>query len=129
MFFFAEVMGVGPGRVNSEGKMVKCTCKVGDLVMLPRKAGYPVPMPCDDGPEVEMVVVVENEILAKVTDLPKATTLVDANARRILSMLPGSSARPDSAYENIDKVEIARREGWIEPDPKTGLDGYEEDPS
>ena len=127
LFTYGEVVGIGPGRHNADGTLVRVKLKVGDCVMYPRKAGYAVPIPCDDGPEVEHVVLREPDILATVTNLPKSTTLVDANARRILSMVPGSSARPDVAYQTIDKVEVARREGWIEKDPKTGLDGYEED--
>jgi chaperonin GroES len=127
LFTYGEVVGTGPGRHNADGTLIKPKVKVGQVVMYPRKAGFVIPMPCDDGPEIEMVIMREPDILAIVTDLPKATTLVDANSRRILSMVPGSRAIADASVENIEKVEIARREGWIEPDPRTGRDGYEDD--
>ncbi|MDI6697377.1 MAG: co-chaperone GroES [Candidatus Saccharicenans sp.] len=58
----AEVIEVGKGRVNEEGKVVPLTVKKGDRVLIGKYSGTEVTI---DG--VEHVIVREEEILAVIT--------------------------------------------------------------
>ncbi len=58
----AEVIEVGKGRVNEDGKVVPLTVKKGDRVLIGKYSGTEVTI---DG--VEHVIVREDEILAVIT--------------------------------------------------------------
>ena len=55
----AEVVAVGVGETNSEGKLIPMTVKVGDKVIISKYTGTEVKL---DG--VEYTIVKENDILA-----------------------------------------------------------------
>ena len=55
----AEVIAVGCGETNNEGKLIPMTVKVGDKVIISKYSGTEVKL---DG--VEYVIVKENDILA-----------------------------------------------------------------
>lgn len=55
----AEVIAVGTGEVNNEGKLIPMTVKVGDKVIISKYSGTEVKL---DGEEY--VIVKENDILA-----------------------------------------------------------------
>ncbi|HDJ23704.1 MAG: co-chaperone GroES [Candidatus Aminicenantes bacterium 4484_214] len=59
----AEVVEVGEGRVNDDGKVVPLKVKKGDRVLIGKYSGTEVTI--DDE---EYVIVREEEILAKITD-------------------------------------------------------------
>jgi chaperonin GroES len=71
-----EVVAVGAGRVAMDGTVAPLTVKVGDAVIYDRKAG--VDMPLDDE---EVVLLREPEIIAILTELPRATGLYDAEGK------------------------------------------------
>ena len=55
----AEIIAVGTGEVNNEGKLIPMTVKVGDKVIISKYSGTEVKL---DGEEY--VIVKENDILA-----------------------------------------------------------------
>jgi len=57
----AEVIGVGRGRVNENGKVIPLTVKKGEKVLIGKFSGTEVEI---DG--VEHIIVREEEILAKI---------------------------------------------------------------
>lgn len=58
----AEVIGVGRGRVNENGKVIPLTVKKGEKVLIGKFSGTEVEI---DG--VEHIIVREEEILAKIS--------------------------------------------------------------
>ena len=112
---YGEVKGVGPGRNDAQGVLVKVKLKPGDVVMFPRKAGMVIPIPTDEGVDVDHLLFREPEILAKVTDLPKQSLVLDAEGKRLMAMTPNSHARQDSEYRTMEETQIAVREGWLDP--------------
>ena len=58
----AEVVAVGPGKVNDDGKRVAIDIKVGDKVLVGKYSGSDIKI---DG--VDFVIVREDEILAVVS--------------------------------------------------------------
>ncbi len=58
----AEVIEVGKGRVNEEGKVIPLEVKKGDRVLIGKFSGTEVTIN-----DVEHVIVREDEILAKIT--------------------------------------------------------------
>ena len=58
----AEVIEVGKGRINDEGKLIPLDVKKGDKILIGKYSGTEVTI--DD---VEHVIVREEEILAKIT--------------------------------------------------------------
>lgn len=113
-FQYGDVIAVGTGRVNLEGKIIPLTVKVGDVCMYIRKAGALVPVTDESGDDIPHVLIREPDILAIVHDLPRQTTITGVDGR-LLSMIPTSKGLPDTVYENRDGIEQAEREGWVEP--------------
>ena len=101
---FGEVIAVGPGRLNAEGKNVPVHVKVGDIVIFPRQAPAVLPLMYAEGKEEDVLMLPETDIIAKVFDLPRATTLLDITGAP-LSLDPASTALPDSVYKNRDDVD------------------------
>lgn len=115
-FGYGEVVGIGPGRHDAQGVLVKIKLKVGDVVMYPRKVGLVVPIPTPAG-DLDHLLFREPEIFAKVTDLPRESAILSADGKRLLAMNPSSMAKPDIGYANAEATEIARRDGWIDVNP------------
>lgn len=114
-FAYGDVIEAGTGRVNAEGKTVPLTCKPGDVVAYAKNAGLDVPIEDEAGERI-MRLVEERYVLGIVTGLPRETAITGLDGR-LMQMIPGSQARPDVAYENTEKTEIARREGWLDVNP------------
>ncbi len=60
---YAEVIAVGPGAYNSDGKLIPMEVKVGDKVMIAKYAGTEVKL---EG--VEYTVIKQSDVLAIVED-------------------------------------------------------------
>lgn len=60
---YAEVIAVGPGAYNSDGKLIPMEVKVGDKVMMSKYAGTEVKL---DGEEY--TIIKQSDVLAIVTD-------------------------------------------------------------
>ena len=58
----AEVIEVGKGRVTEDGKVISLDVKKGDKVLIGKFSGSEVTIGDD-----ELIIVTENEILAKIT--------------------------------------------------------------
>ncbi len=61
-----EVIAVGPGRLDDDGKRIPLDLKVGDRVLFARYSGTEVPRGILSEDEEEYIVFKENDILAKV---------------------------------------------------------------
>lgn len=113
-FQYGDVIAVGTGRVNLEGKLVPLTVSVGQVVMYIRKAGAVVPVTDDAGDDIPHVLIREPDIMAIVHDLPRQSLITGVDGR-LLQMIPTSKGLPDSVYENRNGIEVAEREGWVAP--------------
>ncbi len=61
-----EVIAVGPGRLDENGKRIPMDLKVGDRVLYAKYSGQEVPRGVLGSEEEEFLVLKENDILAKV---------------------------------------------------------------
>ena len=61
-----EVIAVGPGRLDENGKRIPMDLKVGDRVLYAKYSGQEVPRGVLGGEEEEYLVLKETDILAKV---------------------------------------------------------------
>lgn len=115
-----DVVAVGPGATNAQGITKPCQSQVGDCLMIPKNMGTVIPID-----EVEHLAFAENIVIGKCTEVAVETRILAMDGV-LMRMVPSSIARPDVAYENIEKTEIARRAGWLddEIDPKTGRDSF-----
>jgi co-chaperonin GroES (HSP10) len=121
---FGTVVAHGSGRINAEGKSIPLSVEVGDIVAYPRKEAQPIPLVRDDGSEFTLMMLREAQIVARVFDLPKATTLIDV-AGAPLSIVPTSRGLPDSVYANRDELAKAKRDsGW----PAEDFDDHVDEP-
>lgn len=77
-----EVLAIGTGRVNAEGKVLPLAVKVGDAVWYDRKAGQVIPWGDDDGEEV--ILLRELEILGVLTGLARDTGLIKDDGSPVL---------------------------------------------
>jgi chaperonin GroES len=101
---FAEVLAVGPGRYNADGRMIPVHVKVGDIVAVPRAAPAVLPLIDDDGNENVVLMCPENDIVATVIGLPRQTHIVGIDGAP-LDLAPTSLALPDSVYENREGMD------------------------
>lgn len=114
VFQYGDVIAVGPGRYAVDGRLVPCAIKVGDVVAYPRKAGTLIPVTNDEGDEVPHVLMREPDILGIVHGLARQTSITGLDGK-LLSMVPTSKGLPDSVYQNREELEVAEREGFVEP--------------
>lgn len=103
---YGEVIAVGPGRLNAEGKHVPVHVAVGDVVMFPRQAPAVIPLEDENGNETEVLMLPENDIIAKVHGLKRASSIVGLNGAP-LSLVPQSLALPDQVYASREGVDRA----------------------
>lgn len=122
-FAFADVEAVGLGRINAEGKTIPLAVKAGDVVMYARNAGFDLPIEDERGERI-MRLVEERYILGVVDGLARETQITGLDGR-LLSMMPGSLAKADSSYANIEATEIAVREGWVDIAPDGSHDHHD----
>lgn len=101
---FGEVIAVGPGRLNSEGRNVPVHVKVGDVVLFPRQAPAVLPLLDDQGNEEAVLMLPETDIIAIVHGLPRASHIVDIGGAP-LSIAPSSLGLPDGVYANRDGID------------------------
>lgn len=120
---FAKVLAVGAGRVTSEGHLVPCSSRVGDVVAYARNQGVELPIDGDDGAEKVVLLIAEQFVLGIVVDMPVQSMLTGLDGR-LLQMSPHSRATTDVQDEHIDLLALARKQGIIEKGPD-GLDEYE----
>lgn len=123
-YAYGDVVATGEGATNAQGITKPCIVKVGDVVAYAKNAGLELPIEEESGESV-MRLMTENYILGVVTGLPRESSITGIDGR-LMMMTPGSRARPDVAYENIDKTEIARREGWLDVNPDGSDDHVDE---
>lgn len=122
-WLYGEVVGIGDGRKDMMGNLVKPTVKVGDVVMYLRSsADVAVTITIIDDKTMEAHEVVhhvltEPMILARVRGLQRETAIVDAAGKKLLAMTPFSIAKPDIGYANDEATEIARRGGFLDKNP------------
>jgi co-chaperonin GroES (HSP10) len=111
-FRYADVVEVGVGRTNAEGKTVPLQCRVGDVVAFAKGAGLEIPIEDEKGERI-MLLLDEKFVLGIVHDLKRSSGITGLDGK-ILAMTPTSLAKPDVGYENDEKTEIARRAGWLD---------------
>ena len=54
-----EVLAIGPGKINDDGKTLPMTLNVGDIILYPKYSGHPAKVDND-----EYLILEENEVLA-----------------------------------------------------------------
>lgn len=113
-YAYGDVIAIGFGRTNIEGKTVPLQVKVGDVICYPRKRGVAMPITNDDGSEIEVLMLSENEIIAIVHDLPRPSLLTGLDGR-LLKMVPSSKGLPDVVYQNREAMDAAEKAGFSEP--------------
>lgn len=123
-YAYADVVACGEGATNAAGVTKPLMVKPGDVVAYAKNAGLELPIEDETGERV-MRLVTENYILGVVTDLKRPSALTDSDGR-LMMMTPFSRARPDVAYENMEKTEIARRDGWLDVNPDGSDDHVDE---
>lgn len=101
---YGEVIAVGPGRLNAEGKLVPVHVKVGDVVCFPRQAPAVMPLVHADGTEEDVLMCPENDIIAVVHDLPRQSLVMGIDGAP-LSIEPSSLALPDGVYKNREDLD------------------------
>lgn len=110
-FRFGEVLDVGTGRVNAEGKVIPLNVKAGDIVCYAKNAGTEIPLETETSSEI-VVLLGEQYVLGIVHDLPQQT-LIQGLDGRLLAMTPSSRAMPDVAAKNREEAELAIRSGFV----------------
>lgn len=73
----AEVIAVGPGRLLGDGQVVPPRVNVGDIVWYSKPAAQAIPY--DDSAPGSVVMLREPDIIAVLTELDRATGLLDAS--------------------------------------------------
>ncbi|HXG42636.1 MAG: co-chaperone GroES [Dehalococcoidia bacterium] len=63
-----EVIAVGPGRLDEDGKRIPMDLKVGDRVIYAKYSGQEVPKGLFGSDEEEYLILKESDILAKLED-------------------------------------------------------------
>jgi len=115
-----DVVAVGPGATNAQGITKPCQSQVGDCLMIPKNTGTVIPID-----EVEHLAFAENIVIGKVSDIPIETRILSIDGA-LMKMVPTSLAKPDIGYENEESLELARRAGFLDVDPATGRDEYQD---
>ena len=100
---FGKVIAVGPGRLNSEGRLVPVHVAVGDIVLFPRQAPAVLPLTDDAGDEHEVLMCSETDIIAVVHGLARESSIIGSDGAP-LSLQPVSHALPDMVYANRESL-------------------------
>jgi chaperonin GroES len=120
---YAKVLEVGPGRVNAEGKVIPINISVGDVVAYAKNSGVEMPLDDADGNELVVLLINEQYVLGIIKDMPEQSAITGIDGR-LLTMAPGSRARSDGAYQALDNIARARKDGFIDTQGGT-LDAME----
>lgn len=110
---FGKVIEAGPGRHAVDGTLVPTSSKPGDVVAYAKSQGVPFPLEDADGVEREYLIINEQFCLGRVEGMPEQSSLTGLDGR-LLTMQPGSRARADEAYQNLDAISRARHSGIID---------------
>lgn len=110
---YAKVLEVGPGRYAGDGHLIPCSAKVGDIIAYAKSQGVPFPLDDDAGNEHEYLLINEQFVMGTVEGMPERSLLTGLDGQ-LLTMTPGSAARADQAYQNLDTIDRARRGGIID---------------
>ena len=110
---YATVLDVGPGRYAADGRLVPCSCKVGDTIAFAKNAGVEFPLDDDNGNERVLRLLNEQYVLGIMHDLPVVSMLSGLDGR-LLRMNPNSRAPSDIADEHGDRIERAHKQGIID---------------
>lgn len=110
---FATVLEVGPGRIAGDGRIVACSCKVGDTIAFAKNAGVEFPLEDDRGVEKVYRLINEQYVLGIMHDMPVVSSFTGLDGQ-LLRMQPGSRAPSDNAVENLDRLERAAKQGIID---------------
>lgn len=110
---FATVIETGPGRIAGDGRVVACSCKVGDTIAFAKNAGVEFPLEDDRGDEKVLRLLNEQYVLGIMHDMPVVSSFTGLDGQ-LLRMQPGSRAPSDNAVENWDRVERATKQGIID---------------
>jgi len=115
---FAKVIEVGPGRRAVDGTLIPVSAQVGDVIAFAKNQGVEFPLDDANGDEKVMRMVNEQHVLGIVKDMPEQSRLTGLDGR-LLSMAPGSRARSDGADVQLDAIERARKQGYIDTQANT----------
>lgn len=107
---YGDVVEVGCGRTNAEGRNVPLQVQNGQVVAYAKGVGLEVPIDSDGGEEI-LVLLDEKYILGIVHGL-KRESMISGVDGRLLSMQPSSRAMPDSAAKNREDLERGERLGF-----------------
>lgn len=110
---YATVVAVGPGRYAADGRLVPCSCKVGDTIAFAKGQGVEFPLDDADGNEKVYRLLNEQFVLGVMHDMPVVSRLSGLDGR-LLTMNPASRAPSDGAVEQLDRVARARVDGIID---------------
>lgn len=122
---FGKVLEAGPGRHAVDGTLVPTSSKPGDIVAFAKNQGVPFPLDDDNGVEQEYLLISETYVMGRVEGMPEKSSLTGLDGQ-LLTMQPGSRARADEAYANLDLMSRARRGGIIDSTGGT-LDAMDDD--
>lgn len=103
---YGEVIAVGPGRYSTDGKLVPVHVNVADVVMFPTQSASVLTIENDDGDEIEVLLIAENDIISKVKGLKHGSVIIGLDGRPVpTSIAPQSLALPDLVYANREGVD------------------------
>lgn len=110
---YGKVLAVGPGRYAGDGHLIPCSARVGDIIAYAVGKGVAFPLDDDAGIEHEYMLVNEAFCMGTIEGMPEQSKLTGLDGR-LLTMSPGSRARDDQAYRNLDALERAQKQGIID---------------
>lgn len=110
---FGKVLEAGPGRYAIDGTHVATSSKPGDIVAFAKGQGVLFPLDDDSGKERELLLINEQFVMGRVEGMPEQSTITGIDGR-LLAMSPGSHARADAAYENLEMIDRAKRSTIID---------------
>src|SRR3954470_7641657 len=110
---YATVIEIGPGRIAGDGRLIPCSAKIGDVIAFAKNAGVEFPLDDEQGNERVLRLLNEQFVLGIMHDLPIASSLTGLDGQ-LLRMNPSSRAPSDNAVENLDRIEKATKQGFID---------------
>jgi co-chaperonin GroES (HSP10) len=110
---YGKVLAVGPGRYAGDGRLIPCSSQVGSIIAYAKNQGVPFPLDDENGVERELLLLNEQFVMGSVEGLPEQSTLTGLDGR-LLTMAPGSHARSDLTYQNLETITRARADGIID---------------
>lgn len=120
---YAKVLEIGPGRYAADGRLIPVLPQPGDVVAYSKNQGVEFPLDDENGNEKTVLLINETFLLGIVRDMPEQSSLTGLDGR-LLTMVPGSRARSDGAYQQLDAMARARVDGHIDTQGGT-LDAME----